>query len=120
MYNQGLRVKRTCSEKEDFLKHVREIKLWFLKRGYPGNIIDQELGKIEFSESPQRTNKRDKGVSLGGTYHPQLQNIIRTFHRHLYFLYTDQKVERAYTPGSMASFRNTRKISSYLMQAKVD
>ena len=27
VYNQGLRVKRICSEKEDFLKHMRKMKL---------------------------------------------------------------------------------------------
>ena len=43
--SQGLRVQRICSEKEDFLKHMREIKLWFLQRGYPENIVDQELGE---------------------------------------------------------------------------
>ena len=90
VYSQGLRVKRICSEKEDFLKHMREMKLWFLKRGYPENIVDQELGKIESSESSRRTNKKDKGVCLVATYHPLLQNIGRIFHRHLDLLYTDQ------------------------------
>ena len=49
VYSQGLRIKRICSEKEDFLKHMREMKLWFLKWGYPENIVDQELGKVDFS-----------------------------------------------------------------------
>ena len=62
VYSQGLRVKRICSEKEDFLKHMREMKLWILKRGYPENIVDQELGKIESSELSRRTNKKDKSV----------------------------------------------------------
>ena len=90
VYCQGLRVKRICSEKEDFLKHMREMKLWFLKRGYPENIVDQKLGKVESSESSRRTNKKDKGVCLVATYHPLLQNIGRIFHRHLDLLYTDQ------------------------------
>ena len=31
VYSQALRVKRICSEEEDFLKHRKEMKLWFLK-----------------------------------------------------------------------------------------
>ena len=58
MYSQRLRVKRICSENEDFLKHLREMKLWFLKRGCPENVVDQELGKVEFSESSRETNKK--------------------------------------------------------------
>ena len=119
VYSQGLRVKRICSEKKNFLKHMNEMKLWFLKRGYPENIVDQELGKVESSESSRRTNKKDKGVCLVATYHPLLQNIGRIFHRHLDLLYTDQEVERVFTPGPMASLRSSRKISSYLVRAKL-
>ena len=69
MYSQGLQVKRICSEKEDFLRHM---KLWFLKRDYPVNIIDQELGKIKSFESSRKTNKKDKRLCLVATYHPLL------------------------------------------------
>ena len=53
------------------------------------------------------------------TYHPLLQNNSRIFHRHLDLLYTDQEVERVFTPGPMASLRSSRKISSYLVRAKL-
>ena len=98
---------------------MREVKFWFLKRGYPENIVDQELGKVDFSESSRRTNKRDKGVCLVATYHPLLPNIGGIFHRHLDLLYTDQEAERDFIPGPMASFRSARKISSYLVRAKL-
>ena len=98
---------------------MREMKLWFLKRGYPENIVDQELGKVDFSGSSRRTNKWDKGVCLVATYLPLLQNIGNIFHRHLDLLYTDQEVERIFTPGPMASFCRARNFSSYLVRAKL-
>ena len=119
MYCQGLRIKRIYSEKEDFLKHMRKMTLWFFIRGYLENIVSQELGKADFSESSRRTNKRDKGVCLVATYHPLFQNICSIFHKHLDLIYTDQEVERVFTPGPMASFRSARKISSYLVRAKL-
>ena len=79
VYSQGLRDKRICSEIENFLKHMREMKLWFLKQGYPENKVDQELGKVDCSESSRRTNKKDKSEFLVATYHPLLQNIGRFF-----------------------------------------
>ena len=108
-----------CHKKEDFLKHMRERKLWLLKRDYPENIGDQELGKVESSESSRRINKKHKAVYLVATYHPLLQNIGRIFHGHLDLLYTGQEVERIFTPDPMASFRSARKISSYLVRAKL-
>ena len=80
------------------------MNLWFLKRGYPENIVNQELGKVKFSQSSVRDNKRDKGVRLVARYHPLFQNIDRIFHRHLNLIYTDQEVERVFTSGPMASF----------------
>ena len=86
VYSQGLRVKRICSEKEYFLKNMRKMKLWFLKRGYSKNLVDQELGKAKFSKSSRRTNKINKGVWLVVTYQLLLQKIIIFFHRHLHLL----------------------------------
>ena len=98
---------------------MREIKLWFLKRGYSENIVEQELRKAESPESSRRTNKKDKSVCLVATYHPLLQNIGRIFHRYLDLLCTDQEVERFFAPGPMASFRSARKISSDLVRVKL-
>ena len=83
------------------------------------NIVDQELGKVDFSESSRRTNKRDKSVCLVVTYHSLFENIGSTFHRRLDSLYTDPEVERVFTPDSMALFRSARKISSYLIRVKL-
>ena len=67
-------------EKEDFLMHIREIKLWFFIRCYPEKIVGQELGKVELSESSRRPNKRDKGVCLVDTCQPLIQNIGKIFY----------------------------------------
>ena len=45
VYSHGLRVKRICSEKEEFLKHLSEMKLWLIKEDYPKKVFNQELGK---------------------------------------------------------------------------
>ena len=85
---------------------MRETNLWFLKRGYPENMVYQELRKVEFSKSSQITNKRDKGICLVVTNHPLSQNIGGIFHRHFDLLHTYQEVKRVFTPGLMASFRS--------------
>ena len=73
---------------------MREMKIWFSKSGYSEKIVNQELRKVESSESSRRTNKIVKGVCLVATYHPLLQKVGRIFHKHLDLLYTDQEVER--------------------------
>ena len=82
VYSQGLRVKRMCSEKEDFLKHMREMKYGSLNGAILRTILDH-------SESSRRTNK-DKRVCLVATYRPLQRRI---FNRHLDLLYSDQKLK---------------------------
>ena len=50
VYSQTLRVARVCSHEADFRKHTREMKSWFLKRGYPNNVIEKEMRKVKFSK----------------------------------------------------------------------
>ena len=45
VFSQALRVTRICSEKSDFLKHLKKMKSWFLGRGYPGDLIKSEMKK---------------------------------------------------------------------------
>ena len=105
------------SEKEDILKQMRDTKLWFLKRGYSENIAHQKLGKVKFSESFPRTNKRNKRVWL--VYHPSLQNIDRNFIDILIYFILIKKLKRDFTTGPKASFLSARKINSYLVRTKV-
>ena len=46
VYSQGLRVQRICTEKNDFLGHMEEMKSWFLRRGYPKDLIETEQNKV--------------------------------------------------------------------------
>ena len=43
VYDQSLRARRLCSLESDFLKHCTQMKSWFLKRGYPENMTDEEM-----------------------------------------------------------------------------
>ena len=91
------------------------MKSWFLKRGYPNNVIEKEMKKVKFSKISSTRKDNTKGVPLVVTYHPGLKFINRNLH----LLYVDQKVKEVFTPKSMVSFRSARKLSSYLVRAKL-
>ena len=95
------------------------MKEWFIKRGYPESVIDKEMKKVRFSEQGQKSKKVEKGVPFVVTYHPLLSKLSSIIHRNLYLLYMNQDVKNVFTPGTMVSYRSTRKISSYLVRAKL-
>ena len=45
IYSQTLRLRRRCSERKDLKSHVRDLKGWFLRRGYPEQIIEEQVDR---------------------------------------------------------------------------
>ena len=51
--------------KNDFVKHICEMKSWFSKSGYAQNLIETEFSKAKFSgKRVFHIKKVEKGVSL--------------------------------------------------------
>ena len=120
VYSQALRLSRICSEEKDFKKHIGEMKSWFSQRGYPQKLIETETSKVKFSgQRVFHRTKVEKGVPLVVTYHPLLKTIGKIIHDNLYLLYMNEELKHLFTPGPMVSFRSSRKISSYLVRAKL-
>ena len=119
VYSQTLRVNRLCFSEKDFNYHKLKTKEWFIKSVYPDSVIDKEMKKIRFSEQGQKSKKVEKGVPFVVTFHPLLSKLSSIIHRNLYLLYMNQEVKNAFTPGPIVSYRSARKISSYLVRAKL-
>ena len=96
------------------------MKSWFQHREYPQKLIETETSKVTFSgQRVFHRAKVEKGVPLVVTYHPLLKTIGKIIHDNLYLLYTNEELKHLFTPGPMVSFRSSRKISSYLVRAKL-
>ena len=79
------------------------------------------MGKVCFPKSTGSKSKsqESKGVPLVITFHPKFQSIGQLLNKHLHILYMDQETKNVVTPGSMATFCSARKLSSYLVRAKL-
>ena len=121
IYSQALRVSRICSRECDFRKHISEMKTWFLRKGYPKNLVESEIKKVKFSHvSNNKSQKRTlKKILPVVTYHPLLNSLGKVLSENLNILYMDEEVNKLFYPGPMVSFGSARKVSSYLVRAKV-
>ena len=77
------------------------------------------MGKVKFGQRLKvRSKQAGCGVPFVITYHPKLKKIeIMKKLEHL--LYQDESVMRVFTPPPMVSYRSARKLSSYLVRAKL-
>ena len=117
VYGQTVRVNTLCSLEKDFEYHKLNMKEWFIKRDYPVSVNEKEMKRFVFLskvKSLKRLRKEYHLLLL--TTHYLINSII---HRNFYLLYMNQELKNVFTPGPIVSFRSARKISSYLVRAKL-
>ena len=95
------------------------MRSWFLKRKNPEKLIDNEMKKFRLFPANLQNKKLEKGVLLVVTYHRILNNLSKIIRGNTYLLNKNEEVRKNFSPGPMASFRSVRKLSSYLVRAKL-
>ena len=60
-----------------------------------------------------------KGVLLVITYHLLLKSVGTIFYKHLYLLHMEKEIKKVFPIAPMVSFKSARKLSSYLVRAKL-
>ena len=94
------------------------MKSWFQARGYPKHLVQKEISKVQFNKENSNTKQsKSKRVIFVVTYHPLLKSSQSLINKHLNILYLDENAE-AFIPGTMVTFRSSRKLSGYLVRAK--
>ena len=53
------------------------------------------------------------------TYHPILNSLSKIIRDNMYLLNMNEEVRKTFSLGPMVSFRSTRKLSDYLVRAKL-
>ena len=84
------------------------MKSWFLKRGYPENMIGEEMKKVKYSEKGSNNSKGSKGVPFVVTYHPSFNCLSRIIKDNLTILYISREAKAVFSPGPIVSFRSAR------------
>ena len=52
-------------------------------------------------------------------YHAKLKSLNKILTKYLYLLYIGKEVKKAFIPKPMISFQSARKLSNYLVRAKI-
>ena len=78
------------------------------------------MSKVLFNKENNNTKQsKSKQVTFVVTYHPLLKSFQSLINKHLNILYLDENAKEVFMPGPMVTFRSSRKLSSYLVRAKL-
>ena len=121
---KGLRIKRLCSDSKDCKTHLKNLKKWFHDRGYPENIIDNQLKRVKGESREELLRPKEKGnknivIPFIVTYHPHLKYLGKLIQNNIKHLYADVKVRSVFTSTPFASFRTVRNLRNHLVRSKL-
>ena len=121
IYSQTLRLRRICSERKDLKSHVRDLKGWFLRRGYPQQIIEEQVDRAFRLplENDTQQNKMENGMALVVTYSPVFRNLSTTLQKNFNILYSDAEVRTVFTPSPFVAYRSARNLKNFFVRSKV-
>ena len=77
IYSQTSMLRRICSKRKYFKFHVKDLKGWFLWRGYSQILGEEQVDKaFRFPlEHDTQQNKMENGIPLVVTYNPEFSNL---------------------------------------------
>ena len=121
-YSQLLRLRRLCSDDYDFTTRAQEMCGFFQERGYPSDLLREELRKIssinrhETIYSHREENSQVGRVPLVLTYHPLNEKIKRILLDNFRILNNDPETGRIFTDAPLVAYRRDRNIRNVSVQ----
>ena len=125
-YSQFLRIRRLCSNLEDFDAKIIDMGKHFLRRGYPSHIVEnaaikaRRQDRAKLIDPPPKPQVDNQKAFLVTTYHPHFPEIKKIVESNWDMLAksicTKQLYDRRFTTG----FRRLTNIKDTLVNAKVN
>ena len=120
-----MRLRRICSENEDFRKRVGELKGYLRARGYDMGMVENQIMeamKIDRDESLREKvqSERDQRDVFVTTYHPTLsKNLHRIFRNNHSILTSREDHQTLFESVPMISYRRAKSLQDILVRAKL-
>ena len=78
------------------------------------------MGKVRFNKENSNTKQsKSKRVTFVVTHHPLLKSFKSLINKRLNILYLDENAKEVFMTGPKVIFCSCRKLSSYLLRAKL-
>jgi len=123
VYSQGLRLRKICSQDENFEINLSNLKGWFVNRGYPSKVVENELKKVkQLSRNDlfiTRQRESKNAVPFVVDFCPALESFAKLIRSLVFILNLDPETKAVFSEIPFVSFRSARNLKSYLVRAKL-
>ena len=95
------------------------MKEWFLARGYPEIVANNQIDKVIFDRDQSLKKNLESGIPFVTIYQPKVKELGKLIRDLLSFLYDDGEIQKAFSPPPIVSYRSARKIKDYIVRSKL-
>ena len=124
-FSQFLRLRRICSEDEDFQAKSLEMRHFFVQRGYPTSLLDTAFSKA--SQIPRSDTLTDPVSNVTGNnkiplvlnYHPFNFKVRDVINKNFHILKNDPETSSIFSDNPLVSFRQSKNIRETLVHSSL-
>ena len=113
-FSQFLRLRRLCSEDEDFQSKSLEMREFFVQRGYPTSLLDTAFSKA--SQIPRSETTLSNSV-INVTDHNKTPLVLTLKNFHI--LKNDPERSSIFSNNPLVSFRHSKNIRETLVHSNL-
>ena len=121
---QFIRIKRICSEKNDFEKYANILKHKLVKRGYHLKIISEAYNTVknicrDELLKEKKLQERDPQSIFVCTWHPKLSKLPSILKNNYHILANDVKLCKIFQTTPTVAFRRKKTIGNFLVKTDI-
>ncbi|XP_072022881.1 uncharacterized protein [Amphiura filiformis] len=117
-YSQLLRLRRICSDDDDFVTKADEMMTFFKLRGYPEHVIQAARKRISNSSSTSHTeNANNTRIPLVITYHPINSLVVKTLLSNFKLVQQCRDTKDIFKDPPLVAYRRDKNLSDMLVHS---
>ena len=124
-YSQFLRLRKICSENDDFESEANKMETFFGARGYPNDLIrrGRERASIksraELLENNAGNNIANDRAALVTTFHPMNQDACKIISGNFKILHDDSMTNNIFRKPPLMAFRRAKNLKDLLVRSSL-
>ena len=122
-YSQLLRLRRLCSDYDDFLDRSSEMIEFFRRRSFPDSILSsawlrvRHLSRLDTLTDSQSSSSSSDRVKLVLTFHPHNFSVRRIMLKHYSLLQSDPDTRAAFHDLPLVAYRRDKNLKDNLVHS---
>jgi hypothetical protein len=117
-YSQLLRLRRICSDDDDYCTKAEEMKAFFIQRGYPRHVLEAALERVSrLSSTTKIPDSNNTRIPLVITYHPINSKVVRILMDNFKLLQQCKDTKDIFKDSPLVAYRRDKNLTDILVHS---